>query len=115
MWLELARPVTLLASVLSLLAVMGKAFFGPETGFEQRLYDTASVLLISAAISLVSGLTFHGLGRTARYKTGSRALHINETFPMLVFYWTTGIMAVIFLVSWYVESYGVFYRDVQRF
>ena len=45
MLLELARPVTLLASMISLLAVFHTAFLGSETSFQQRLYDSLGVLL----------------------------------------------------------------------
>jgi hypothetical protein len=106
--LELARPVTLLCSMLSLLAVFHTAFLGPEISFSARIYDSVGMLLLAAGCSLVSGLTFREGGRDVNSLS-----HITETFPVRVFFWTTGIMAVLFLVSWYLETHCIFYRDVH--
>src|SRR3984885_9896527 len=54
--LELARPVTLLCSMLSLLAVFHAAFLGPEMDYSARIYDSLGVLLLAAGFSLVGGL-----------------------------------------------------------
>ena len=62
MLLELARPVTLLGSILSLLIVFHTAFFGSETDFRQRIYDSLGMLMMAAAFSALSGLTFRGAG-----------------------------------------------------
>jgi len=58
MLLELARPVTLLGSILSLLLVFHTAFLGTETDIRQRMYDSLGVLMLAAALSILSGLTF---------------------------------------------------------
>jgi len=107
--LELARPVTLLGSMLSLLAVFHTAFLGPEADYSQRIYDSVGVLLIAAGLSLISGMAF----REGRHSSCARSIPLTETFPMLVFFWTTGIMAVLFLVSWYLETHCIFYRNVH--
>lgn len=107
MLLELARPVTLLGSVLSLLAVFHTAFLGPGTDYPQRIYDSMGVLLIAAGFALVSGLTFREGRRWAAN------LAIMETFPVLLFLWTTGIMAALFVLSWYLETHCIFYRNVH--
>lgn len=109
MLLELARPVTLLGSMLSLLAVFHTAFLGPEADYSQRIYDSVGVLLIAAGLSLISGMAF----REGRHSSCARSIPLTETFPMLVFFWTTGIMAVLFLVSWYLETHCIFYRNVH--
>jgi len=114
--LELAKPVTLLASMLSLLAVFHTAFLGVETDFQQRMFDCAGVLLLAAGISLVSGMAF--LTGKADKKHGAspaqlRLAQITETFPMRVFFWTTGVMLVLFLLAWYLETHCIFYRDVR--
>ena len=56
MLLELARPVTLLCSMLSLLAVFHAAFLGAEMDYSARIYDSLGVLLLAAGFSLVGGL-----------------------------------------------------------
>ena len=104
MLLEMARPVSLMASILSLLAVFHAAFLGTETDIVQRLIQGLAMLALAAGISLLSGLTFLGhadLGQLSR------------TFPVRVFCWTSGIMAVLFAVSWYVETHCIFYKDVR--
>jgi ABC-type uncharacterized transport system permease subunit len=116
MLLELARPVTLLASLLSLLAVFHTAFLGVEADFQQRIYDSMGVLLLAAGISLVSGMAF--LAGKADKRHGAspsqlRLAQITETFPMQVFFWTTGSMLVLFLLAWYLETHCIFYRDVR--
>ena len=58
MLLELARPVTLLGSILSLLVLFHTAFLGIETDIRQRIYDSLGVLMLAAAFSILSGLTF---------------------------------------------------------
>jgi hypothetical protein len=115
--LELARPVTLLASMISLLAVFHAAFFGPEAAFPQRILDALGMLLIAAGVSLVSGLAFR-----AEYKVEHRGVdahapqstpRILETFPVQLFCWTTGIMIVLFILAWYLETHCIFYRDIH--
>ena len=62
MLLELARPVTLLLSILSLLAVVHTAFFGQQTNIQQRMYGSLLWLALAAVVSLLSGLTFRDDG-----------------------------------------------------
>lgn len=113
MLLELAKPVTLLACVLSLLVVMHTAFFGPETDFDQRIYNSLVVLTISAGVSLLSGLVFLESARKAARASHRYLMRVMETFPMQVFFWTAGIMVAVFAVAWYLEKHCVFYRDVR--
>jgi hypothetical protein len=40
-------------------------------------------------------------------------VRLGGTLPMQIFVWATGIMVVLFLVSWYLESNVIFYRDVR--
>jgi hypothetical protein len=104
MLLELARPVSLMASMLSLLAVFHVAFLGTETDFVQRLVHGLAMLAVAAGISLLSGLTFLG---------DADAEQLGRTFPVRVFCWTSGLMAVLFAVSWYLETHCIFYKDVR--
>jgi hypothetical protein len=116
MFLELARPVTLLASILSLLAVLNTAFLGSEADFQQRIYDSVGMLLLAAGFSLTSGLVFarRGEGSQKGRLQPSHEMRITDTFPMLVFFWTTGVMVVVFLLAWYIETHCIFYRDVHH-
>lgn len=112
--LELAKPITLLCSMLSLLAVFHTAFLGQATDYSQRMYNSLGVLLLAAAFALVGGLVFLQDGRQRKVSpvNRSRQLGITQTFPVQVFCWTTGIMAVLFVLSWYLETHCIFYRDI---
>jgi hypothetical protein len=117
--LELAKPVTLLCSMLSLLAVFHTAFLGLERDYLQRMYDSLGMLLLAAAFALVGGLVFLQDGHESSVRLRKvlrvnhrRGLGITDTFPVQVFCWTTGIMTVLFVLSWYLETHCIFYRDI---
>ena len=75
---------------------------------DQRIYDTLARLALAAAICLISGLTFR---KTQKPHSGSTRLV--ATLPVQVFCWASGAMLILFVVSWYLESHCVFYRDVR--
>jgi hypothetical protein len=112
MLLELAKPVTLLASILSLLGVFHAAFLAPETTLEQRLYDSLALLALAAAVSLISGIVFQKQQQAVIHLVRVRAMRLTETFPVQVFFWATGIMSALFLLAWYVETYILPYRNM---
>ncbi len=136
MLLELARPVTLLGSILSLLVVFHRMFLGDEIDVRQRIYNSLGVLAVAAVCAMVSGLTFREGGgepseeslaatrrvtRVAGWKpqpklrlvadhgrllvSPRRELKLAETFPVQVFLWATAGMALLFLLSWFLETY----------
>jgi hypothetical protein len=111
MLLELARPVALLGSLFSLLAVFHSAFLAPATDFEERLYGSFGPLLLAAGIALISGLIFRAGTRSSSNSSLTNTLL--GTFPVQVFCWTTGIMLVLFVLSWYLETHCIFYKDVR--
>jgi hypothetical protein len=113
MFLELAKPVTLLASILTLLAVFHAAFLTPEATLEERIYDSLALLALAAAISLLSGLAFQKQRQAVIHLVRVRAMRLTETFPVQVFFWATGIMTALFVLAWYVETYILPYRNVQ--
>jgi hypothetical protein len=104
MLLELAKPVTLLSCILSLLAVFHTAFLGAEIDIRERIYNSLGVLVIAAGISLLSGLAFREKARNTR---------ITDTFPIQIFCWTTGAMLILFLLAWYLETHCIFYKNVH--
>jgi hypothetical protein len=120
MWLEIARPVTLLASILSLLVLVRTAFFGPDIEFSDRLYDTLCMFVIAAGFALLSGLTFperdplehipwYDRAFFAQYvKPTDPVQRLYRTFPVQVFCWTAGILLVLFLLNWYLQTHVVF-------
>ena len=56
--LELAKPASLLASILALLITFHAAFLGTETDLHQRILNTVGMAAIAGAVSLASGLVF---------------------------------------------------------
>ena len=58
MFLELAKFASLLLSILSLDAVFHTAFLEPGSHLEQQLLPALRMLLLAAALSLVSGYIF---------------------------------------------------------
>ncbi len=108
MLLEVARPVALTLCLLSLFAVFHAAFLTPASGLQQRIWDSTELISLSAGICLASGLIFRESGRAG---AGS----LTSTLPVQLFCWAFGLILMLFLVSWYLETYCVFYRDVRRF
>jgi len=113
MVLELARPVALLCSILSLLGVFHAAFLEPTGDVEQRLVGSLGPLLLAASIAFAGGLTFQARWRTGGNRRSEYVVPLIETFPMRIFCWSVAGMAVLFLLSWYLEAHCIFYRDIR--
>ena len=113
MVLELARPVALLCGILSLLGVFHAAFLDPTADVEQRLVGSLGPLLLAASIAFAGGLTFQARWRTGRNRRSEYVVPLIETFPMRIFFWSVAGMAVLFLISWYLETHCIFYRDIR--
>jgi hypothetical protein len=108
---ELLRPAALLASMMSLLAVMHTAFFGSETDYRQRIYDSLGMLLLAAGTALIGGLLFEGTGKETR-NAGPVAAIFN-TFPVRVFCWTTGLILALFLLTRWIEAFCIFSKEMR--
>jgi hypothetical protein len=102
MLLELAKPLTLLASMISLLAVFHAAFLSTEADPSRRIYDALAMLILAAGISLLSGLAFYENPSSRNHSSLAR------TFPIQLFLWTTGIMLALFFLAWYFEANCIF-------
>lgn len=115
MLLELAKLVALLLSIFSLCVVFDTAFLAqgsfnfliPGPALHDRIMDSLLMLALSAAISIVSGLLF-------RDATPRPHPPLSATLPLQLFYWATGIMLLLFIVSWYLETHCLFYRSTVR-
>jgi hypothetical protein len=105
---ELAKPVTLALCIVSLYAVFATAFLIPENSLAQKICDSLGVLALAGGFALVSGMVF----RDATPGPAGQA-RIAATLPVQLFWWAAGIMAVLFVVSWIVKNYCIFYRDVR--
>jgi hypothetical protein len=109
MLVEIAKPVLLTFCMIALYAVFHTAFLAPASDFGQRLYDSSALLVLAAGISFISGLIF----RDAPQRTAGTSSRVVGTLPVQIFCWASGIMLILFLLSWYLETHCVFYRDVR--
>ncbi|MGB8010901.1 MAG: hypothetical protein WCF68_04755 [Terriglobales bacterium] len=105
MFAELAKPVALVVCIRSLYALLYAAFLHPAGDMEQRICNSLLMVALAGAISIASGLIFREAEPGDARLTG--------TLPVQMFCWAAGVMAVLFLVSWYLETHCVFYRDVR--
>ena len=108
---ELLRPAALLASMISLLAVMHTAFFGSQTDYWQRIDDSLGLLLLAAGFALFAGLLFEKTGERARGSDHVAA--ILRTFPVKIFFWTTGLIVALFLLARWIEAYCIFSKEMR--
>lgn len=106
---DIAKLVTLIGCILSLHALFYTAFLTPSTDMNQKIYDSLAVLALAAGISLIGGLVFRA---DTRERHGASA-GIATTLPVQLFCWGAGIMLVVFVVSWYLDSHCIFYRDTR--
>lgn len=124
MWLELARPVTLLGTILSLLMLLRTAFLGPEIDFGDRVFNTLCVLVVAAGCAFLSGLTFPERDPlddipwydrrfyAERMRSTDPILRLYRSFPVQIFCWTTAVLFVLFVIDWYLQTYFMPYRNI---
>ncbi len=103
------KPVTFISCILSLFVVFHTAFLAPFSDMHRRICDTLARLALAATICLISGLIF----RKATQEPHSGQTRLAATLPVQVFCWASGGMLILLVVSWYLESHCIFYRDVR--
>jgi hypothetical protein len=106
MFAEVAKPVTLIFCILSLYAVFSAAFLAVSV---DMICECLIRLALAAAISLISGLIF----RDAVQEPHVGSARLTATLPIQLFCWASGVMLILFVISWYLERYCVFYRDIR--
>ena len=106
--LEVAKPIAVALCMLSLCAVFNAAFLVPASDLESRLSATVILLSLTAGICLASGMIF-------RESEESGESSLMRTLPVQMFCWAFSLMRAVFLVSWYLETHCIFYKDVRRF
>jgi hypothetical protein len=103
MLLDLAKAIALALSILSLYPVMMSAFFVPGTRWQDRLVLSLLKIVLAACVCFASGFLF-ALRPRVTIRTFSS---IFGTLPVRLFFLAMMAMAVLFLVSWYLEEYYV--------
>lgn len=101
------RPVALLLCMLSLYAVFHAAFLVPASDWQQRMTNALELLALAGGISLIGGVIFY------KSTPSSGQERFTAMLPVRVFLWATGAMILLFIACWYLESYGIFYRDIH--
>jgi hypothetical protein len=108
MLLDLAKPVALLLCIFSLYAVFHAAFLTPGIDYSQKISIALLRLAVAASISLVSGLIF----RDSHPSSGPTPSCF-DTLPVQLFGCALAGMVLLFVVSWYLETHVIFYRDIN--
>jgi hypothetical protein len=107
MLIDIARPFAFVFCVLSLCALFYSLFLTPAANVGEVTWTAVTLLSLAAGISLISGILFldpeeHGPGALAR------------TLPVQLFLRAIALMILLFVIAWYMESDGIFYRDMRR-
>ncbi len=111
MFIEVAKPVAFVFCLLSLYALFHAAFLNPASDLEERIYESLSLLALAACISVLSAMIF----RQTTRESYARSARLSSTLPVQMFFWASGVMFILFLISLYLERHFIFYRDVRVF
>jgi hypothetical protein len=103
MLLELGKAISFFISLLSLYPVLFSAFFVLGAGWEERLFLSLDRLALSGCICFASGLLFVWPA-SSHSKSHPSVL---STPPVILFFFAIAIMALLFLVAWYLDVYYV--------
>ena len=109
MFLELAKFASLLLSI-TLDAVFHTAFLEPGSHLEQQLLPALRMLLLAAAVSLVSGYIFREGEKRSEHGAVRHDGSVAGSLPMMIFWWGSGVMALLFGLAWLVERYDHLWR-----
>jgi hypothetical protein len=107
MLLELLRPISFFLSMLSLYPVLASAFFVPGARWEERLAMALLRVTMAACICFSSGILYslpepHRAGAHSQSKEA-----LLSTLPVRMFFYSVGGMAILFLLSWWLDTYYV--------
>lgn len=103
MLLELLRPISFFASMLSLYPIMMNAFFVPGSRWEERLVMALLSVVFAACVCFTSGLLY----AWPSHSTPEPAEPLLSTMPVRLFFWALAGMALLFALSWYIDVYYV--------
>jgi hypothetical protein len=108
MLLDLGKSLSFIAGLLSLFPLLFSAFFVPGARWQDRLFLSLDKAAISACICIASGLLFYA-SRLQSPNSPRLKLHdfVFSTPPVRLYFWTLGGMIVLFVASWYLETYYV--------
>jgi hypothetical protein len=97
---QVAKFLALALSILSLCALLEHAFFVPGSPWQDRLVDGLAMLGLAASVCFAGGLVFEIPDR----KFDPEPIRLTQTLPVRLFFWSVGVMAVLFVVSWFLAE-----------
>jgi hypothetical protein len=102
--LEIGKALSFFASILSLYALMGSAFFVPASTWEDRLIASLLRIALAGCVCFASGILFR---EEAVRRTPESEPPLTSTLPVQLFFWGLFAMALLFFLSWFLETYYV--------
>jgi hypothetical protein len=106
---DLARPAAFTLCIVALYAVFHTTFLTPALNPEMRIRHSLGLLAIAAGICLMSGMIF----RDSAGEPLPAHASLLSSLPVQLFRWAAFGMTLLFLVSWYLETHCIFYRDIR--
>jgi hypothetical protein len=103
MFLELAKFVSFLLLLITLLDTFHHAFLVPSSDLAERVWSSLRLLFGAAGLSFLSGYLF----RATELKVfgAKSAPRISSTFPVQVFFWASSGIVILFVFAWILEAY----------
>ena len=113
MLLEIAKPVALLLCILSLYAVFHVTFLVPnasellisDAAQSARILHALLLFSLSTGICLISGLLFQESEPLPRPR-------LIATLPVQLLAWSAGLMLLLYIASWYLETHFILYPPI---
>jgi hypothetical protein len=120
MLLDLTKALSFFASMLALYPVVAGAFFVPGSHWQDRLILALARTGLAGCMALVSGILFakpwvnpDGSGQEGQGQDGpgedEAGRRLLATLPVRIYLWTVLGVAILFLLSWYLEEFYVPY------
>lgn len=103
MFLELGKALSFFLSILSLYPVALSAFFVPGSRWQERLTMSLLKIAFAGCVCFASGLLFS----LQPQESSEAGQSLMSTLPVRMFFWAVLAMAILFVLSWYLEEYYV--------
>lgn len=104
MLLEIGKALSFFASIFSLYALMGSAFFVPGSSWQDRLVASLARIALAACVCFGSGILFR---EEALQQSPESDQPLTGTLPVRLFFWAVAAMALLFLLSWFLVTYYI--------
>jgi hypothetical protein len=101
MILDLAKALSFFLSILSLYPVVLSAFFVPGSRLEDRLALALARVGLAGCVCFLSGILFARPWQEG-HESEDRVL---ATLPVRIYLWTILAIAILFVLSWYLEDF----------